>query len=383
MKGKEEIMKFEQIYTFIVTLLSLIFAIPDFCLAKINEKAVWITTVYSLDWPKKKDEGLQKKELTDMLDKLEEHGFNRVYFQVRPRGDAFYESENFSWSSFLTGELGKDPGYDPLKFMVDECAKRKIVCEAWINPFLLNNNKKKEFSVDNYMEKLPENSRMKGHKDWIMSTDKNYYLLNPGIPEVREMVAEECEYIAKKYKVAIHMDDYFYPYLSDVKFENYDAEEYKLYNENNMSIDDWRRDNINKFVELASSKVRNQGQTFSVSPFGVWQYVNGEEKRGSYYELYADSKLWLDEGWLDYIVPQIYWEIEHEKAKFGIISNWWNDANKSRKAKLIIGMAFFRFTSNTDEIKKQVDMLEKLENVDGFSAFRYEHLNEIFEKGIM
>ena len=376
-------MKFEKICVFVVTLLLLIFAIPVFCFAKISEKAVWITTVYGLDWPKAQDVDSQKKRLIEMLDNLKKHGFNRVYFQVRPRGDTFYESENFSWSSFLTGELGKNPGYDPLKFMVDECAKRKIVCEAWINPFLINNNKKKEFSVDNYMEKLPENSKMKDHKDWIVSTDENYYLLNPGIPEIREMVAEECEYISKTYKVAIHMDDYFYPYPSDVRFKDYDAKEYELYNENNMSVDDWRRDNINKFVELVSSKIRNQGQTFSISPFGVWQYVEGTNRRGSYYDLYADSKLWLEKGWLDYIVPQIYWEIEHEKAKFGILSNWWNDVNKLHNTKLIIGMAFYKFTSNTDEIKKQLDMLDKLDNVDGFAAFRYEHLNEIFEKGIM
>ena len=376
-------MKFERVCKFLVILLSLFLFIPIFCLAKINEKAVWITTVYSLDWPKTKDVESQKKELTDMLNKLENHGFNRVYFQVRPRGDALYKSNNFAWSSFLTGELGKDPGYDPLKFMIDECANRKIVCEAWINPFLLNNNKKKAFSVDNYMEKLPENSKMKGHKDWIMSTDKNYYLLNPGIPEVREMVAEECEYIAKNYKVAIHMDDYFYPYPEDVNIEDYDLETYKLYKEGDESIDDWRRDNTNKFVELVSSKVRNQGQTFSISPFGIWQNVEGTNGRSSYYDLYADSKLWLEKGWLDYIVPQIYWKIGYEIADFEILSRWWNDANKSRKAKLIIGMAFYKFTSDTDEIKKQIDMLEKLDNVDGFSAFRYEHLNKIFEKGIM
>ena len=379
-------MKFEKVCKFFVGFLSLVLFVPVFCLAKINEKnekAVWITTVCNLDWPKTISQESQKEELTDMLDNLEKHGFNRVYFQVRTRGEAFYESYNFSWSSFLTGELGKNPGYDPLRFMVDECAKRKIVCEAWINPFLINSNKEVKFSVDNYMEKLPENSKLKGHKDWIMSTDENYYLLNPGIPEVREIVAEECEYIAKTYKVAIHMDDYFYPYPSDVKFKDYDAKEYELYHDNNMSIDDWRRDNINQFVELVSSKVRNQGQTFGISPFGIWKNVNGTNGCSSYYDLYADSKLWLDKVWIDYIVPQIYWEIGHERADFETLVKWWNDVNKSHKAKLLIGMAFYKFTSNTDEIKKQVDMLEKLDNVDGFAAFRYEHLNEIFEKRIM
>ena len=123
-------MKFEKVCKFFVGFLSLVLFVPVFCLAKINEKnekAVWITTVCNLDWPKTISQESQKEELTDMLDNLEKHGFNRVYFQVRTRGEAFYESYNFSWSSFLTGELGKNPGYDPLRFMVDECAKRKIV----------------------------------------------------------------------------------------------------------------------------------------------------------------------------------------------------------------------------------------------------------------
>ena len=361
-------------------------------------------TVYGLDWPKARDVESQKEELIEMLDKLNEHGFNRVYFQVRGRGDAFYKSSNFPWSSFLTGELGKDPGYDPLEFAVEECKKRKIICEAaLVNPFLIN-SEKGSFSIDDYMEKLPENSKMKGHKDWVMFTDENYCLLNPGIPEVREIIAEECEYIAEKYKVGVHFNDFFYPYPDNVKIEKYDGEAYENYKKNlssadneaddeddneyedenaseEMSIEDWRRDNVNKFIKLVSSKVRAKGQTLSASFFGIWKSSREENTLSSYYDLYIDSKKWLKNEWLDYIIPQITLGMVRDTTTFLKVTRQWEDWAESKKTKLLIGLPTYVFIA--DDIKGHIEFLKKLNNVRGFAAFRFEFLNEMFEKGIM
>ena len=348
-------------------------------------------TVYGFDWPKAKDVDSQKKELIEMLDKLEKHGFNRVYFQVRGRGDAFYKSNNFPWSSFLTGKLGKDPGYDPLEFAIEECKKRGIICEAaLVNPFLIN-SEKGSFDIDDYMDKLPENSKMKNRKDWIMSIDKNYYLLNPGIPEVREMMAEECEYIAEKYKVGIHFNDFFYPYPDNVKNKEYDNEVYEDYkrsitpddseNSEEMSIDDWRRDNINKFIELVSSKVRAKGQTLGASFFGVWESSREDKTLSSYDDLYIDSKKWLENEWLDYIIPQVALNFGQNTVRFLQLTGWWEDQARSKKTKLLIGLSIY--ASFADEIKEHIEFLKKLNNVRGFAVFRFEFLNEMFEKELM
>lgn len=380
-------------YSYLLVLLLELFSFSHFCFAKEREfeKAVWIMTVYGLDWPRAEDADSQKKELTEMLDKIKDHGFNRVYFQVRGRGDAFYESNNFPWSHFLSGELGKDPGYDPLEFMAEECKKRDIICEAaLVNPFLIS-SESSWLSIDDYMEKLPENSKMKGHKDWIMSTDEGYHLLNPGIPEVREMMAEECEYIAEKYKVGIHFDDFFYPYPDKIKIKEYDSETYENYKKSimpenggdnkEMSIDDWRRDNVNKFIELVSSKVRAKGQTLSASFFGVWKSGRDDKTLSSYYDLYIDSKKWLQNEWLDYIIPQVALNFGKNTSSFLELTRWWANQAESKKTKLLIGLSIYAYLA--DEIKEHIEFLKKLNNVRGFTAFRFEFLNEMFEKGIM
>ncbi len=363
-------------------------------------------TVYGLDWPKAQDADLQKKELTEILDKVKKHKFNRVYFQVRGRGDAFYKSNNFPWSSFLTGELGKDPGYDPLEFAAEECKKRGIICEAaLVNPFLIN-SEKGSFDIDDYMDKLPENSKMKGHKDWIMFTDENYCLLNPGIPEIREMMAEECEYIAEKYKVGIHFNDFFYPYPDNVKIEEYDSEAYENYKKNlssednevddedetkdedededaseEISIEDWRRDNVNKFIESVSSKVRSKGQTLSASFIAVWKNNPEDKMLSSYYDLYIDSKRWLDNGWLDFVIPQINLGMVRDTTTFLRVTRQWADWAESKKTKLLIGFPTYKFLAK--EINEHIEFLKKLNNVRGFAAFRFEFLNEMFEKKLM
>lgn len=399
----EEVVFSKRTYSYLLVLLFGLFGFSHFCFAKEREfeKAVWIMTVYGLDWPKAQDADSQKKELTEMLDKLKDHGFNRVYFQVRGRGDAFYESNNFPWSPFLSGELGKYPGYDPLEFVAEECKKRDITCEAaLVNPFLIS-SESSWFSIDDYMEKLPENSKMKGHKDWIMSTDEDYHLLNPGISEVREMMAEECEYIAEKYKVGIHFNDFFYPYPDKVKIEGYDNEAYESYKQSlisednkvddvddsededaskEMSIEDWRRNNVNKFIKLVSSKVRSKGQTLSASFFGVWKSDRDDKTLSSYYDLYIDSKKWLQKEWLDYIIPQVALNFGQNTSGFLQLTRWWADQAESRKTKLLIGLSIYTYLAG--DLKEYIEFLKQLNDVRGFAAFRFEFLNKMFEEGM-
>ena len=376
------------------------------------EKCVWLTTVHNSDWPKSKDAEEQKVELRNIIKDIHFKGISKVFFQVRPRGDALYNSEMFPWSVWLTGELAKNPGYDPLRLCIDECNRYGIKCEAWINPFLVL-EKNMEYNKNDYISKLPDGNPIKKHPEWLVKyyeqkDDKgnNFekYILNIGIPEVRDLIIKEVEYICKNYDVSgIHIDDYFYPYPCKGNIDNFDINTYNEYksgqlkmNKEVMSIDDWRRDNVNKFIKSVHNSLKKLDKTFSVSPFGIWKNVknsrgSGKDTNGleSYNSISCDSKKWVEEGWIDYIVPQIYWECGHDRADFVTLSDWWNnlikEANKKlkdKKVKLLLGLSVYKIDENTmgpnwespDEIKKQINIAKKLSDVSGVSLFSYKHV---------
>lgn len=363
---------------------------------KVEERAVWLTTVYRLDWPKSNSAQEQKDEMIKILDDCKEKKINRIYFQVHCRGDAFYYSKDFPSSKWFTGELGKKSEYDSLKFVSEKCKERNIKLEAWINPFVISNDG--NFDIDDYFSKLPEDSKLKGHKDWVLKIG-NCFMFNPGLVEVREFISDEAKYISQNYDISgIHIDDYFYPYPSggidsekeNIKYDesiDADKKEYEKYLENGgkLSIGDWRRNNADEFIKLMHDKVHSTGKTFSVSPFGIWKNLENTRGLSSYYGIYADSKKWVENNWVDYIVPQIYWHIGYEVADFESLSKWWNDICKDTKVKLILGLAAYRVDPNStidswkspNEIKKQIDMLRNLKNVIGFSLFRYSSVRSL------
>lgn len=363
------------------------------------EFSVWLATVCNLDWPKdgEWDVETQKKRMCEILDDVKAKGISKVFFQVHPRGDAFYKSELFPWSKFLTGEIGKVPGYDSLQFACEECEKRGIKLEAWINPFLISNGA--GYTKEGYIKALPDSNELKNHPEWFVEIDGKNLFLNVGIPQVRSMMVKEAEYILDHYGYVsgIHIDDYFYPYPVNGKELDYDdKKEYETYvkscgEKDCLSLGDWRRDNVNQFVCSLGKACRAKGKTFSVSPFGIWKnvedYRSGKKTDGieSYFGLYCDSLKWAKEEWVDFLISQIYWEFGHPKADFEVLANWWNGMFEGLKTKLSIGVAAYKADPNSkdavwrnsEEIAKQIEFCKKLKNVSGVTFFRYGSLGNV------
>ena len=357
------------------------------------ELSVWLTTVCNLDWPKKGEWNAneQKKRMCEILDDIKSKGISRVFFQVRPRGDAFYKSEVFPYSKFLTGEIGKEPDYDPLQFVCEECKNRGIKLEAWINPFLISNGA--GYTKEEYINAIPDSNKIKSHPEWILELDNKKKILRMENSQVRDMIIKEAEYIIDHYNYisGIHIDDYFYPYPDldgkDLPGEIYydDVKEYEEYQksciENSfLSLEDWRRNNINQFIRSLGESCRFRGKAFSVSPFGIWKNVedfkSGKSTNGmeSYFAIYCDSLKWVKEGWIDLLVPQVYWEFGHPKADFEVLTNWWNDMFKDSKVKLEIGLAAYKVDpkktdvwKDSGEIARQIEFCKKSKNISGVS----------------
>ena len=365
--------------TFIL-ILGILISIPSFkakALAQNETRATWIATVFNIDWPKTEN---LKQELSEDLDLLQKTGINTVYFQVRSMGDALYPTNYAPWSSYLTGTLGKDPGYDPLAYAISESKKRNLQLQAWFNPFRISTSS--AFNKNDYLSKLPANNKLKNNPDWIVSYG-NYSMINPGIPSARAYVIETIMDVVNRYDIAgVHLDDYFYPYSGT---EFIDSKEYALYNKG-MTVEDWRRDNVNSFVKDLNVAIKSSKKDvkFGISPFGIWKNSTsegGSNTNGtqSYYSTYSDSVKWVKNNWVDYIVPQVYWSIGDSVADFDRIVKWWNEVVRGTNVNLIIGQAGYKVGtkfSSSDEIINQIKMMRTLDNVKGHSIFSFSQIKE-------
>ncbi len=289
-------------------------------------RAAWIATVGNIDWPSKP--GLpsieQQEQFIQRLEQLKSMGCNAVIVQIRPACDAFYASSIEPWSHYLTGRQGEAPFpfYDPLVFMIEETHKRNMEFHAWFNPF--------RALVDNTQNINPPWHVTKAHKDWLINYDGKA-LLDPGLPEAREYVIKVMADVVKRYDIdAVHLDDYFYPYRVAGKPFN-DAKSYARYGQG-MDKDDWRRNNVSLFVSLLNTTIKSikPWMKLGISPFGIWRNSNkdpeGSPTRGgqtNYDDLYADILLWMQKGWIDYALPQLYWEHSHKVAPFDVLMPWW------------------------------------------------------------
>lgn len=297
--------------------------------AKRELRAAWIATVANIDWPSKAaigNTGMQKQELLSMLDRLDSLNFNAVVFQVRPTADALYESDLEPWSAWLTGKQGKanDEAYDPLAFLVEEAHRRCIDVHVWLNPYRVTNG----FGLS----ELAEMHVWRQHPEWFVEYGRKWYF-NPGLDETRQWLNGVVEDIVRRYDVdAIHFDDYFYPYR--VKGEEFpDEETFRLYPRGYVDKDDWRRHNVDMVIEELQTTIKRikPWVEFGISPFGVWRNASSDPERGSqtkagvqnYDDLYADILLWLEKGWIDYVTPQLYWEIGKKVADYEVLANWW------------------------------------------------------------
>ena len=313
----------------------------DIKLPKKEMRAVWLATVGNMDWPKDVASiERQKQEYIEYLEIFKQYNINTIIAQVRPMADAFYASDLEPWSEYLTGTQGKDPGYDPLKFMLEEAHKRDIEFHAWLNPYRIANN------VTTF--KPAASHIYNQHPEWTMTYNK-LLIFRPALPEVRSFFIDVVRDLITKYDVdGVHFDDYFYPYPS-TGIELDDQEDYAKYGAGYASIEDFRRGNVNKIVEDVHNLVKSTRPDvlFSISPYAVWrnksQDPNGSDTSGlnNYDGLYADIRLWCEKGWIDYVVPQLYASTENVAANFIKLSEWW--PKNSFDTPVLIGYGLYKF----------------------------------------
>ena len=344
-------------------------------------RGVWVASVINIDWPSKKGLSVesQKREYIQILENVKKWNMNAVFVQVKPVGDAFYPSKYAPWSEYLTGTQGINPGYDPLKFMVDEAHKRGIEFHAWFNPYRL--------TMNGGIEKLSSNNIGRKKPEWTVMYGGKLYL-NPGIPEVNDYVVDSIMEVVKNYDIdGVHMDDYFYPYK--VKGQEYpDSTQYKKYGRNFSSIGDWRRNNINMLVQKLNKSIKNEKSdvSFGISPFGVWRNASTDPIKGSntragiqnYDDLYADILKWMENSWLDYVAPQIYWNQGFEVAEYNTLVNWWSNNAKKTKTDLYIGQSAYKVKdwTNSNELTNQINYNRRFSEVKGSIFFSYKSLRD-------
>ena len=297
-----------------------------------------------------------KQELIRQLDALREAGINAIIFQVRPEADALYDSRLEPWSRFLTGVQGQapQPYWDPMQFMIDECHKRGMEFHAWINPYRVKTTLK---------TKLAPNHVYNIHPEWFVTYGDQLYF-DPALPESRRHICMVVSDIVSRYDVdAIHMDDYFYPYPIPGK-DFPDNASFAAYGGRFAgNKGDWRRHNVNILVHELHDKIHEikPWVKFGISPFGIYRNENtdplGSRTRGlqNYDDLYADVQLWASEGWVDYVIPQIYWQIGHPAADYKVLVEWW--ARHSGNRPLFIGQSVMNTIQNVDPANPSINQL--------------------------
>ena len=348
--------------------------------AEVTFRGAWIATVANIDWPSKEAVGNTEKQQAEMiwlLDSLENLGLNAIILQVRPTADALYISELEPVSHWLTGKQGswgEQDVWDPLEWTIEEAHKRNMEVHVWLNPYRVN-------LASTSISSLAPDHIMRRHPEWFWEYNKQWYF-DPGLPITREWICTVVQDIIERYDIqAIHMDDYFYPYPAGGK-QLPDNETFKKYSRGFEDIRDWRRDNVNLAIQAISETIREckDSVEFGISPFGVWRNANvdstgSKTKAGisNYDDLYADIRLWIREGWIDYVLPQLYWEIGKKVADYETLAHWWGDEVKGTKCKLYIGMAPYRLEgakSNTawgigNEIGRQMRLNRTIPEISG------------------
>ena len=351
----------------LAAVLLAIAALPMSSGVKREVRSVWMATVWALDWPSSTSSTTaQKNEMVKYLDVLQKNNFNAVYFQVRTMSDAFYKSSYEPWSSYLTGTRGKDPGWDPLAFVVEECHKRGMECHAWVNPYRFSTGSNWSTAQD---QALKSAGMLLAY---TKSDGKTTTILNPGLESVRKRIVDVCKEIISNYDVdGLVFDDYFYPEGIPVTSS---AGDYDLWQKSgaSMTFGDWRRNNVNQMVADVYNMVQQQKPyvRFGISPAGAactsaavaakhgidrcpvasdWQYDG----------IFSDPVAWLEAGTIDYISPQLYWKTNHKTNPFGPMTKWWSYVAKhfGRHHYASHSISFLNSSNTTgdwEEIGKQV-----------------------------
>jgi len=366
-------------FVFLCLLLSISnsFAQSKLTYPKNEFRAVWIATVANIDWPKNNTDSVEKEkaDFIEILESYKKLHYNAVIVQIRSNGDAFYPTELAPWSRNLTGKEGKAPTpyFDTLEWMITEAHSRGFEFHAWLNPFRATSGTNTEI--------VSRKHDLIKHPDWMIKYAGKYYY-NPALPEVQNHLTKVVEEVVQKYDVdAIHFDDYFYPYtVENEKFN--DTDSYNKYG-NGLELADWRRNNVNIFIEHISKSIKKikPWVQFGISPFGVWRNKS-VDPRGSdtqagqtnYDDLFADPLVWMENNWIDYILPQLYWSLDHPKASYTKLLKWWSE--NAKNSAVYIGNSTYKIKSDADkkwdaptEIPNQIDYTRSFNNVQGNAFF--------------
>ncbi len=345
---------------------------------KVEMRAAWIATVANIDWPSAYNYNSNKQmaEMIAILDSLASLNINVVYFQIRPSSDTFYYSDFEPWSRYLTGMQNREPKpyYDPLAFVINEAHKRFIDVHVWINPYrVLNSDRLSDLHPNHLYYRRP---------DMFVKYAGKYYF-NPGLDETRSYLCDVVRDVVRRYDIdGVHFDDYFYPYkVKDEMFPDH-----SVFMENPRGFDcieDWRRNNVDMVIEELGQTIKEEKSwvEFGISPFGVWRNkvddASGSNTNAgvrNYDDLYANVLLWLEEGWIDYVVPQLYWEIGKETADYAVLIDWWSKNTSGKN--LYIGLTSSKLNSSEsdawqqpNELYRQIKLNDKYDEVKGEAFF--------------
>ncbi|WP_406388768.1 glycoside hydrolase family 10 protein [Streptomyces sp. NBC_00887] len=347
-------------------------------------RGVWIATVANLDWPSAPGltAAAQQAELAAHLDRAVELRLNAVFLQVRPTADALWPSPYEPWARCLTGVQGRDPGWDPLGTAVREAHARGLELHAWFNPYRVANHTDPSRLVATHPARL--------HPDWVLPYGGKLYY-NPGLPEVRTFVQDAMLDAVSRYDIdGVHWDDYFYPYpVAGQAFA--DDAAYEEYGADFPDKAAWRRDNTDRLVSGTAERIKElkPAVRFGISPFGVWRNAAtdplGSDTRAgvqTYDDLHADTRKWVKEGWIDYICPQIYWNIGFAAADYAKLLPWWAETVRGTGVGLYAGEALHKAGDPAQpaawqdpaELSRHLDLAATHPEVGGHVFFSARHL---------
>ena len=360
-------------------------------------RAAWVATVYNLDIGPQHSNSQEdiddyKQRFTSILNVLEQYKMNTIIFQIRPTNDAFYPSELNPWSKYFIRYEDNDPGWDPLEWMIEETHKRGMEFHAWLNPYRVSTQTVTSDNKEQFLNGLSEKNFARKNPDLVIIGNDGRPILNPGEPEVKQFLMDTVEEIIVNYDVdAIHFDDYFYPYsgINDAD----DQALYDAYRKPGETREDWRRRNVDEMIYNISQLIRNHNTTnnkavqFGISPFGIWankgSHPEGSDTRGnqSYFTQYADTRKWVKEEWIDYIAPQLYWNIGHSAADYEVLAHWWADVVRGTNVNLYIGMGVYRYDETgssrwnyKETILRQFELNRTIPEIKGEIFYAYRNL---------
>ena len=351
---------------------------------KYEFRGAWIATVTRLDWPQTNGTAAQQAELRTMLDELQAAGINAVMFQVRTEADAMYESELEPWSYWLTGEQGlaPDPFYDPLQFAIEEARLRGMELHAWFNPY-------RAIRGSGYDQ--DENHVSVTHPEWLLAFG-SIHILDPGLPDVRDHVFDVVLDVVERYDIdGVHFDDYFYPYPPN-QITDQDQETFATHGGDFQEIGDWRRNNVNTLIAEIHEGIESikPHVKFGISPFGIWQngVPAGIVGLDAYNVIYADAVTWLDEQWLDYLTPQLYWAFGGGQD-YGSLAPWWAEQTARNDRHFYPGHGLYKSESATytgnlyaaDEVPRQIRFNREHDDISGSVFFRARNITQYSSKG--